>query len=199
MANSNSSNLAPWPDKPLFIVDDDVQWLTVVQQALKSMGWRRITTLSEPLYTVQLAHEFKPAAVLLDLVMSEKSGRQVLRELRESFPDLPIIIVTAKEGADEAVGCMRDGATDYLVKPLNRSQLKKALERNILGPDSEKEYSQMNFSELLSVLETLPSLKEAPDLLIQEAMHRTDGVVKEAAKLLGVSAQAICNRRRRSG
>lgn len=192
-------NDAPWPDRPLFVVDDDVQWLTVLTQALRSLGWHRVRTLSDPSYAMQLAGEFRPAAVLLDLVMAEKDGRQVLRELRADQPDLPIIVVTGVEKVEAAVACMRDGASEYLTKPLTRERLEAALRAAVIEDQQVGVNGEApDFREVLGELDELPKVKEVPDILIEEALRRSKGVVKDAAAMIGISAQAICNRRRRA-
>lgn len=198
MSKKTTPNAEPWPDRPLFIVDDDVQWLSVLTQALKSLGWHRVRTLADPSYAMQLAGEFRPAIVLLDLVMAEKDGRQVLRELRSDQPDLPIIVVTGIDAVDAAVVCMREGASDYLTKPLSRERLEKALRNAVLKQEASTHAEGTDFREVLGELDELPNIKQVPDMLIEEALRRSKGVVKDAAQMLGISAQAICNRKRRA-
>ena len=194
MSKKITPNADRWPDSPLFIVDDDVQWLGVLTQALKSLGWHRVRTLADPSYAMQLAGEFRPAVVLLDEMMAEKDGRQVLRELRADQPDLPIIVITGVDDIDAAVVCMREGASDYLTKPLSRERLEAALSRAVLDEHQPSEGEGTDFRAVLGDLEDLPNIKEVPDLLIEEALRRSKGVVKDAAAMLGISAQAICNR-----
>lgn len=192
-------NRSPWPDQPLFIVDDDVQWLTMLTQALRSLGWYRVRTLSDPSFAMQLAGEFRPAVVLLDLMMTEKNGHQVLKEMRADQPDLPIIVVTGIDEVNQAVACMQAGASDYLTKPLSRERLEQALRQAVLEQETEThDEDSADFQEVLHELGELPNIKEVPDMLIEEAMRRSGGVVKDAAAMLGISAQAICNRRRRA-
>lgn len=190
-------NDSPWPDAPLCIVDDDEHWIAILTAALESMGWRNIRALSDPTYAMQLASEFKAAAVLLDLRMAQKDGSQVLREIKAKMPDLPVIVVTGVDETEAAVDCMREGAADFLTKPLDRGRLEAALKTAVVPEDTNPE-DGLQFEECLHEVRDLPNLKEVPDMLIAEAMRRSNGVVKDAANMLGISAQAICNRRRRS-
>ena len=64
-------------------------------------------------------------------------------------------------------------------------------------PEPERE-PQVSFKEVISGLDQLPNVKEVPDMLVEEALRRSHGVVKDAAQMIGISAQAICNRKRRS-
>jgi len=198
MNSKTPTNRPPWPDRPLFMVDDDEHWLAMMTQALKSLGWHNLRTLSDPSYAVQLATEFKPAAVLLDLMMAEKDGRQILRELHREQPQLPIIVITGLDQIETAVSCMSEGASDYLNKPLKREDLERALRRATVDESERKNGNGPDFNEVLSEIDELPNIKEVPDMLIEEALRRSGGVVKDAAAMLGISSQAICNRRRRA-
>ena len=191
-----------WPDDPVFVIDDDLHWLEIIGRALRSLGWNQVRTLSESRYAMQLACEFRPALVLLDLVMAEKDGHQVLRELRTELPDLPILVISSRDRIDTAVACMRDGADDYICKPPDRDTLARTM-RAVLERRAEQQApppaeERLRFEDVVGELDELPNLKEVPDLLVEEALRRSNGVVKDAAKLIGVSAQAICNRKRRS-
>jgi len=197
MTAKTRPNAAPWPDRPLFIVDDDTQWIEVLTQALHAAGWHRVRALADPSYAVQLAAEFRPAVVLLDLRMAEKDGASVLEELRKDQPELPVIMVTGVDHADAAVHCLQLGATDYLTKPLTRERLDEALRGAVLDEGTDDE-AGLSFRDALQQLDELPNLKQVPDMLIEEALRRSGGVVKDAAAMLGISAQAICNRRRRA-
>jgi len=70
-----------------------------------------------------------PNAVLLDLMMPEVDGVDVLKELKRRHPTLPILILTAVNEVSRAVEVTKLGADDYLVKPIDQEQLKTTLER----------------------------------------------------------------------
>ena len=61
--------------------------------------------------------------MLLDLVMPDMGGLEVLAKLRPTNPDLPVIVLTAKGGIDSAVEAMRAGANDFLVKPASPERI----------------------------------------------------------------------------
>ena len=70
-----------------------------------------------------------PGAVLLDLMMPEVDGVQVLRELKRRHPTLPVIILTAVNEVSQAVEVTKLGAYDYLVKPIDQERLRTTLDR----------------------------------------------------------------------
>ncbi len=69
--------------------------------------------------------------VLLDLIMPHLRGEEILERISELTPELPVIVVTAEQDVRSAVRCMRLGAVDYLVKPVDGDQLVAAVERTL--------------------------------------------------------------------
>ncbi|MBF0260478.1 MAG: sigma-54-dependent Fis family transcriptional regulator [Magnetococcales bacterium] len=111
-------------DKPpqIVVLDDEEEILSSMKFLLRSHGIGPVTTLSDgrDLLTVL---EQPTAVLLMDLRMSELSGMDLLPRVQESHPEIPVIIVTAVQEVDTAVACMKQGATDYLLKPVNVANL----------------------------------------------------------------------------
>lgn len=199
------SNSPSWPDQPAFIIDDDVQWIAMIECALHSMGWRKVRALSDPFFASRLAVEFRPAVILLDLNMATKTGIQVLEDLQNDAPEVPVVMVTGVDDVDQVVSCLRRGASDYLVKPPTRQRLREALRSAIDGKhvqhvngDQHGTHGEGDFRTMLTDVADLPAIRDVPEILIDEALRRSGGVLKDAASMLGISSQAICNRRRRA-
>src|SRR6195256_3206060 len=95
--------------------------------------------------------------VLLDLMMPDVDGIQVLTKLRATNPDLPVIVLTAKGGIDSAVEAMRAGANDFLVKPTSPERIKvsiqNALKLGVLTGEvsrlKKKQQNQLGFADLI--------------------------------------------------
>jgi two-component system OmpR family response regulator len=66
---------------------------------------------------VELARTFRPDAVLLDLMLPDMTGFEVLRLLRAGEPGLPVLFVTARDGAEDRVAGLTAGGDDYIAKP----------------------------------------------------------------------------------
>jgi DNA-binding NtrC family response regulator len=75
-----------------------------------------------------------PGAVLLDLMMPEVDGIEVLKELKRRHPDLPVFILTAVNEVGRVVEVTKLGAEDYLVKPIDQDRLRAALRRALAAP-----------------------------------------------------------------
>jgi CheY-like chemotaxis protein len=116
------------PDRPLIlVVDDDPTALQLVQDYLSQDRYQVIGTTS-PTQALELARKLRPAAVITDIMMPDISGWEVLRELKSDaeISDIPVIILSIID--QKTVGFYL-GAADYLVKPINRDDLQKSLER----------------------------------------------------------------------
>jgi DNA-binding NtrC family response regulator len=72
---------------------------------------------------------FSPAIVLTDLVMPRRTGLELLHALKERLNDITVILLTAQGSVESAVNAMRDGAYDYLTKPVDPQRLKILLDR----------------------------------------------------------------------
>jgi two-component system KDP operon response regulator KdpE len=108
--------------EPLVLVaDDEVRITKLVSLALREQGFRVITA-DGGLEAIQKAEEYRPDVVVLDIVMPDLDGIEVMRELQERR-SMPIILLTAKgTTADKAQG-LDLGADDYIAKPFHPDEL----------------------------------------------------------------------------
>jgi two-component system response regulator AtoC len=83
------------------------------------------------------AENSKVSLVLLDIVMPSKDGLQTLQEIRESCPDLPVIMLSGAASPVNVVTAMRSGAIDFLPKPVGHQELYKAIQKALPTPLSE--------------------------------------------------------------
>ena len=108
--------------EPLVLVaDDEVRITKLVSLALREQGFRVVTAESGT-EALQKAEEYRPDVVVLDIVMPDLDGIEVMRELQERRP-VPVILLTAKGStADKAQG-LDMGADDYVAKPFHPDEL----------------------------------------------------------------------------
>lgn len=121
---------------PVLLVDDEQSELDAYGLLLGSMGIKNVFTLCDSTKVLETLDAAKASIVFLDLNMPRVSGMEVLRELRAKRPHIPVIIITANSEIETAVGCLKLGAHDYLVKPIDlktfSSALRNALEIGLL-------------------------------------------------------------------
>jgi len=114
-------------EKPIVIVDDEMNAQLAMQTNLESFGFRAVRTCSSVSELWTLLEEATPRLILLDIVMPEITGEEALARLQTDFPDIPVIMITGVNELETAVRCMQKGARDYMVKPIERERLKVAV------------------------------------------------------------------------
>lgn len=103
-------------DFPIIIVDDEHEMCLTIGGVLKTAGFTRTIICEKSEDVFPALKENNPAVVLLDLNMPGKSGQELLPEIKSSFPESEVIILTCVDDVDTAVKCIKNGAFDYLVK-----------------------------------------------------------------------------------
>jgi two-component system, OmpR family, response regulator MprA len=105
----------------VLIVEDDREIADVLRRSLDLDGYEvRLASAGET--ALEEAAVFEPDAVVLDLGLPKIDGVEVCRHLREAG-DVPILMLTARDGVDDRVKGLDSGADDYLVKPFERKEL----------------------------------------------------------------------------
>jgi two-component system nitrogen regulation response regulator GlnG len=114
---------------PVLLVDDEPQVLRSIEMLLRSSGVDPVLAVEDSRKVMPLLSGQSVAAILLDLSMPHISGEELLDNITTEHPDIPIIIITATNDLDTAVKCVRIGAFDYLVKPVDEDQLLSSVKR----------------------------------------------------------------------
>jgi len=121
---------------PVVLVDDESTVLLSSRMILGSAGIKNVQTIEDSRQLMPLLAEQEVALVVLDLFMPYISGTQLLPEIVKEHPEIPVIVMTASQEIETAVACMKEGAFDYLVKPVEESRfisgVKRALELRAL-------------------------------------------------------------------
>ncbi|MFN2257996.1 MAG: response regulator [Desulfuromonadaceae bacterium] len=109
------------PEK-IVVIDDERAVLELCQIILGSKGYE-VRTASSGREGLQLVEEFRPALILLDYMMPGMDGMDVLREVKNTFEDVYVVMFTGKGSESVAVDVMKAGASDYILKPFNNKDL----------------------------------------------------------------------------
>jgi two-component system, NtrC family, response regulator AtoC len=117
----------------ILVIEDDDGARDALCEYLGSAGWRP-TPARSGAEAFAAADAERPDAVLLDLVMPEPDGFEVLRRLRDRDATVPVIVMSALSEADAVVRAMRLGAVDYLPKPFEVNELDLVLRRALERP-----------------------------------------------------------------
>ncbi|MBF0213111.1 MAG: sigma-54-dependent Fis family transcriptional regulator [Magnetococcales bacterium] len=119
----NASSAAQTPAPLVLFVDDEADELIATRYLLEAHGIGPVATLQDPREAMAFIARTPPAMVILDLIMPHLPGTQLLLRLVREYPALPVVVMTASQDVETAIGCMKEGAFDYLVKPVEESRL----------------------------------------------------------------------------
>ena len=118
-----------YPALPVLVVDDEEQFRLSLMMTLSSNGINNVIKCGDSHDVLGKLQETPCEMVLLDLAMPGISGSKLLPEIVKEYPHLPVIILTAINEVNTAVECMKCGAFDYLVKPVDESRLVTTVRR----------------------------------------------------------------------
>lgn len=119
-------------NRRLVVVDDDEAVRRVVAELLKEESYE--TFMSEDAVSaLNCVDEIHPALVITDMKMPEHDGLWLLKNIKESFPDIAVIMMTGYGQVETAVHALKVGASDYLTKPIRVAELATSVERALEG------------------------------------------------------------------
>jgi DNA-binding response OmpR family regulator len=118
----------------IMLVDDDAVTIAVVRRHLESVGYHDFVVCTSAILALEQLRQERPDMVLLDVVMPDVNGLQILRQLREDedLSRTPVIILTASTNPETKLRALESGATDFLAKPVDPSELVLRV-RNVLN------------------------------------------------------------------
>ena len=119
MSNQDTEHM-----KRIFVVDDEADVTELLEYKLKQAGYA-VRAINDPLRTIGLARDLRPDLIILDMMMPDLSGVQLLRMISGDgvLQDIPIIFLTAKGDITDKVKGLESGADDFMTKPFDAREL----------------------------------------------------------------------------
>ncbi|HXA87727.1 MAG TPA: response regulator transcription factor [Mycobacterium sp.] len=102
----------------VLVVDDEAVLAEMVSMALRYEGWN-IATAGDGSAAIAAARAQRPDVVVLDVMLPDMSGLDVLHKLREEHPQLPVLLLTAKDAVEDRIAGLTAGGDDYVTKPFS--------------------------------------------------------------------------------
>ena len=186
-------------DRSLLLIDDEPAQSRLIEAIAARAGWRvtRATDLETAMGVLEGPGARSIDVILIDQWSADDSGAELVRELRRTFAQLPVMILTAQNSSEQAVEAMRAGATDFLIKPIAPDRLLTALEtlrdasnrKGELRPLSEKIPYTLAFDEIVG---SAPEFRAALAIAAKAARARVPVMIEgESGTGKEVIAQAI--------
>jgi two-component system OmpR family response regulator len=106
----------------VLVVDDETALAELMSMALRLEGWE-VRSAGDGLTAVRVAREFAPDAVVLDVMLPDLDGFEVLRRMRTATPGLPVLFLTAKDSVEDRIAGLTAGGDDYVTKPFSLEEV----------------------------------------------------------------------------
>ncbi|MFI5805690.1 response regulator transcription factor [Streptomyces sp. NPDC051561] len=106
----------------VLVVDDEAPLAELLCMALRYEGWQT-RSAADGAAAVRGAREFRPDAVVLDVMLPDMDGLAVLRRVREDLPDVPVLFLTAKDAVEDRIAGLTAGGDDYVTKPFSLEEV----------------------------------------------------------------------------
>jgi len=159
---------SPLLDAKVMMVDDEPLMTDLIQTHLEDEGYTNFVVTNDPRRAIELLRREKPSVLLLDLLMPQLSGFELLTAIRadRELRYTPVIVLTAATGADSKLRALQLGATDFLGKPVDASELVLRV-RNTLAFQQYHD-RQINFDQVTGLPNERLFERSIDDMLAQQ-------------------------------
>src|SRR3989338_205484 len=122
----------------VFVIDDELNIRSTVKEALEEEG-HEVVCYESPVRALEAMEQASPDLIVTDLVMPEMDGLELIKRTKTIDPEVNVVVITGDASLESAIGAIRTGASDYLVKPFKIADLlgvvKKALNQKGFTPE----------------------------------------------------------------
>ena len=129
----------------ILVIDDEKNYLMVMQALLMDAGYE-VTALNDPEMALHFLEESEVDVVITDMKMPKLSGKEVLQSVKKSWPNLPVLIMTAFGSIESAVEAMRYGAFDYITKPFANDEMLLSVHNAVELSKAHRQYKLLQES-----------------------------------------------------
>ncbi len=148
------------PSLPVLIIDDEIDAVKGCEFTLESAGVNFTIGCDDGRCVMDILARREIGVILLDLTMPYVSGEELLKKMKNDYPHIPVIIITGSNDVETAVECMKEGAFDYMIKPVEGSRLVSGVQRAMELRELRLEYTSFKKKVLSNELEHPEAFKE---------------------------------------
>ncbi len=144
--------------KPIWIIDDDksIRWVFEKALARTDMEFKSFSSIAEALNALERE---QPQVVVSDIRMPNGSGLDFLSEIKQKYPDIPVIIMTAYSDLESAVAAFQGGAFEYLAKPFDVDQAIDVIKRAV-DESTRQSTEKVSPEETPEIIGQAPAMQE---------------------------------------
>ena len=154
------SEINLYPTKPILLVDDEKHAVKSLELTLKTEGINHTLFSLDGQDVLQIIENTNVEMILLDIMLPKISGEKLLVEIKRKHPEITIIMTTSINEVNTAVRCMREGAFDYILKPIESERLIASVRKAIEFRSLHRENQALNRKFLSENLEQPEKFKK---------------------------------------
>jgi two-component system OmpR family response regulator len=109
-------------DLRVLVVDDEPSLSELLARVLRYEGWQ-VATAATGAEAIATARDFRPDAVVLDVMLPDIDGFRVLKSLRDEHPDVCVLFLTARDSVEDRIAGITAGGDDYVTKPFSLEEV----------------------------------------------------------------------------
>jgi two-component system, OmpR family, response regulator len=102
----------------VLVVDDEAPLAELLSMALRLEGWE-VRAAGDGTSAVRTARDFRPDAVVLDVMLPDFDGLEVMRRMRAEQAEMPVLFLTARDAVEDRIAGLTAGGDDYVTKPFS--------------------------------------------------------------------------------
>jgi two-component system, OmpR family, response regulator len=125
----------------VLVVDDEPSLAELLSSVLRFEGWE-VQTAADGQGAIRAARDFRPDAVILDVMLPDLDGLDVLRRLRQEQPQVCVLFLTARDAVEDRVGGITAGGDDYVTKPFSIEEVLARLRGLLRRADLTRRHSE---------------------------------------------------------
>lgn len=159
-------------NKKIVVIDDEIKLLRVIKRALEIEGYK-VFDFNDPFSGLDFISKRDFDLLISDIRMNGMTGLELLGRIRKSFPQKPVIIMTAYSSVETAITAIKLGATDYLLKPFELSELKESVKKilvenqqNTEKPSNQKKSIIGSSKEIRDIQQIIENISDTDSTIL---------------------------------
>ena len=188
-ASSNADGLNQNTQR-ILVVDDENSISELIATSLKFVGFD-VRTAASGAQALQIAEEFKPHALILDVMLPDQNGFEVCRQIRSEGHNIGVLFLTAKDSVEDKIAGLTIGGDDYVTKPFSleelvarlRALLRRTGATEVLADDEKIRFADLELDEAtheVKLAGQMVDLSPTEFLLLRYLMINADRVVSKS-------------------
>ena len=168
----------------IFVIDDEQNVCLTISEALQAEGFE-VYCYQNPVEGLQDVSQKNPDLIITDLLMPGLDGLKLIQRVKSFNPEINILMITAHASLESAIGAIRAGANDYLIKPFKIDELLKAVQKTLSQKRilTEKKVGPKSFQDKYQLKNLIGKTQEMKDIFkLIERVAKTESTVLVAGE-----------------